>query len=203
VGGRQGQTVTETSRAERTAAGLKAAARRLLTRKSYADIRITDITEEAGRAAGSFYRYFTDKDDLLRALVADFESAVSGQVEDMLGGPDHGLTDREDVRKHVEAYWTSYRTHHAEMSGLFQAAAVSDEFRAIHLRLREHQVDVWTAHLAQNDPAPADPRLAALGVVCLLEYFCYELMHYGEPAPDDRAAIAALTDLVARGVLGG
>jgi len=140
-GGRQGQTVTETSRAERTATELKAAARRLLTRKSYADIRITDITEEAGRAAGSFYRYFTDKDDLLRALVADFESAVSGQVEDMLGGPDHGLADREDVRKHVEAYWTSYRTHHAEMSGLFQAAAVSDEFRST----RGSRHSAWSA----------------------------------------------------------
>ena len=168
------------SRAERTAAELKAAARRLLTRKTYAEIRITDITEEAGRAAGSFYRYFTDKDDLLRALVADFESAVRGQVEDLLGGPVHRLANREDVRKHVEAYWTSYRTHHAEMSGLFQAAAVSEEFRAIHLRQRDRQVDIWSAHLAESNPVLSDPRLTALGVVCMLEYFCYELMHYGD-----------------------
>jgi AcrR family transcriptional regulator len=134
--------VAGSSRAERTAAELKAAARRLLTRKTYAEIRITDITEEAGRAAGSFYRYFTDKDDLLRALVADFEAAVRGQVEDLLGGPVHRLANREDVRKHVEAYWTSYRTHHPEMSGLFQAAAVSEEFRAIHLRQRDRQVGI-------------------------------------------------------------
>ena len=192
-----------TSRAERTEAELKAAARRLLTRKSYADIRITDITEEAGRAAGSFYRYFTDKDDLLRALVADFESSVRGQVEDLLGGPDHRLAGYEDVRKHVAAYWTSYRTHHAAMSGLFQAAAANDEFRQIHLRVRDHQVGIWSAHLAEANPDLADPRLTALGVVCLLEYFCYELLHHGEPAPDNDAAIAALTDLVARGILGG
>lgn len=194
--------MTGTSRAQRTADELKAAARRLLTRKSYADIRITDITEEAGRAAGSFYRYFTDKDDLLRALVADFEAAVRDQVEGAVGSSDHRLTSREDIRKHVEAYWQSYRTHQPEMSGLFQAAAVSAEFRKIHLRLREHQVGIWTGHLAEADTAPAEPRLAALAVVCMFEYFCYELLHHGEPEADDATAIETLTDLVSHGVLG-
>ncbi|MFI6604330.1 hypothetical protein ACIBHX_49575 [Nonomuraea sp. NPDC050536] len=42
-------------KSKRTEAELKDAARRLLTRKSYAEIKITDITAEAGKAVGSCY----------------------------------------------------------------------------------------------------------------------------------------------------
>ena len=68
-----------------TEAELKDAARRLLVSKTYAEIKVTDITAEAGKAAGVFYRYFTDKDALLRTLAADFEQALHAVVVDHLG----------------------------------------------------------------------------------------------------------------------
>jgi AcrR family transcriptional regulator len=70
------RAVAERTKGQRTEEDLKNAARRLLVSKSYAEIKVTDITAEAGKAAGVFYRYFTDKNALLRALAADFEQAL-------------------------------------------------------------------------------------------------------------------------------
>jgi AcrR family transcriptional regulator len=190
--------VTETSRAQRTAAELKAATRRLLASKTYAEIKITDITEEAGRAAGSFYRHFADKDTLLKALVGDFETALREQVVHS-AGHDHELTGREDVRRHVHAYWQTYRDHQPEMTGIFQASMLNSEFREIHTRLRERQVDVWAAHLAETHGD--DARTTALGIVCMLEYFCYDRLS-SRRRLNDKNIVDTLTDLIAGGVLG-
>lgn len=203
------------TRSQRTEAELKAAARRLLTRKPYADIKITDITSEAGRAAGSFYRHFTDKEALMSALIDDFATKVHEQVVGRMG-QDHTLSTRADVRAHVEAYWRGYREHLPEMSGLFQVAMLSERFRAIHDDLREWQVRAWAGHLEDlKYPGPA--RLTALSIICLLESFAFDLIGRvdqrvngsasggsagGMEASVDTDAIEALTGLLTAGLLG-
>jgi AcrR family transcriptional regulator len=60
------------ARAAQTEVALKEAARRVFARTGYHSAKITDITTEAGRSAGSFYHHFAGKDDVLRALLADW-----------------------------------------------------------------------------------------------------------------------------------
>ena len=45
------------------------AARRVFERDGFLDARITDITAEAGVAAGPFYTYFTGKEDAFAAVI--------------------------------------------------------------------------------------------------------------------------------------
>ena len=78
-----------------TEAALKDAARRVFARKGYLNAKITDITTEAGRAAGSFYNHFTSKEDLLKGLLADLlaesdRNAVEGDSQHSAD-----FTDRE------------------------------------------------------------------------------------------------------------
>jgi AcrR family transcriptional regulator len=195
--------VPEQTKGERTEEELKNAARRLLVSKNYAEIKITDITAEAGKAAGVFYRYFTDKDTLLRALAADFEQALHSVMVEHIG-EDHGLRTVDDVRRHVEAFWATYARYLPERRGILQASMLSAEFQRFNDDLRDRQIDIWADHIvdARAGASPQRARMSALAVVCLLEYFCYS--HYGDrgAAVDTETAIETAASLIATGLLG-
>ena len=184
--------MAELTKAQRTAAELKDAARRLLVRKGYADMKITDIAEEAGKANGLFYRYFTDKPALLRALVEDFRAVAADEPPPSW-----------DVRAHVEWYWRTYRAHLPEMLGIFQAALLHREFQVAQRELRDREVRCWARQVLarRGDGDEAGAFATALGISCLLEFFCYtQFTGPGEPLADD-VAIDTLTELVSSGLL--
>jgi AcrR family transcriptional regulator len=194
--------VAERTKGQRTEEDLKNAARRLLVSKSYAEIKVTDITAEAGRAAGVFYRYFTDKDALLRALAADFEQALHASVVEDIG-EQHSFRTVDDVRRHVEAFWHTYERYLPERRGILQASMLSPEFQRFHHDLRDRHIDIWADHiLASGADMPAErARMSALAVVCLLEYFCYNRSADGDAAADT-LALETVTSLIATGLLG-
>src|SRR3954470_10093782 len=76
-------------RAEQTQVALKRAALAVFERNGYLNAKITDITREAGRAAGSFYSHFSDKEALLEALLAD----GLAQTDEQVGQPGTGHSD--------------------------------------------------------------------------------------------------------------
>ena len=55
------------------AQALVEAARRVFERDGFLEARITDITAEAGVAAGTFYTYFTSKEDAFAAVMEEVE----------------------------------------------------------------------------------------------------------------------------------
>lgn len=67
---------------ERARAGLKAAALLVMEEKGYHEMRITDVTGEAGVASGLFYHYFKDLKSLTLEVLEDFMSH-SLQLEDI------------------------------------------------------------------------------------------------------------------------
>lgn len=69
--------VVQIGRRERTRRSLLGAARALITEKGVAGLRITEITEGAGVALGSFYNHFESKEDLVEAVVGDSLSALA------------------------------------------------------------------------------------------------------------------------------
>jgi AcrR family transcriptional regulator len=97
--------VKRIEQAASTEAALKDAARRVFARQGYLNTKITDITAEAGRAAGSFYNHFTSKEELLTALLTD----ALAESDEVIFAADSqhraNFSDREAVRWHVENYW--------------------------------------------------------------------------------------------------
>lgn len=61
----------KTRKGRETRETLMKAARRVLGVKGYTNARVTDMTALAGMSNGAFYRYFTDKRDVLITLLDD------------------------------------------------------------------------------------------------------------------------------------
>lgn len=79
-------TPPKLTKGERTRRRLMDAARLLLARDGYHDLKVTEVTQTAGVAAGVFYTYFTDKN----ALVLDLLDELSEEnVRAIYDGPKH------------------------------------------------------------------------------------------------------------------
>jgi AcrR family transcriptional regulator len=64
------------------------AAKVVFRAKGYHPVSIGDIIEHANIARGTFYLYFTNKEDIFRALLDEFLGAIRGQVRRISTAPD-------------------------------------------------------------------------------------------------------------------
>ncbi|MET8998965.1 TetR/AcrR family transcriptional regulator [Amycolatopsis sp. NPDC004169] len=202
--------MTATSRKEKAAeteAALKAAAKRVFARKGYLNTKITDITAEAGRAAGSFYNHFAGKEELLEALMADIAASgdQSADSEDHLAD----FSSPEAVRWHVKQYWEFYRDNAATMLALRQAAMVSESFARTLAQFGASQAADLDDHLAYITRAglrlPTSPDRCGMLIYNLVDAFAATWLHgvpNGWTPPTDEEAIELLTRFVYRGLTG-
>src|SRR5438093_13566714 len=85
-----------TPRGARTRAALVTAARTVFERDGYLNARLTDITAEANCSTGSFYTYFTNKEEIFAAVLEEAQ-------EEMLHPHVREITDAEDPVALIEA----------------------------------------------------------------------------------------------------
>jgi AcrR family transcriptional regulator len=194
-----------TARGVRSREALLSAARHLFETKGYANTKIADITSEAGRALGSFYTYFANKEAVLEQLAEDFKSEVEGRVTalDLTAADPY-----ETIHGLCGAYWNSCRDHSAELAAIFQASMLDEHFaqrwREIRSDARRNIAEgireVGDAGLA----ADPDPDVTASALGSMMDYFCYVwLVEGGEndrsSIPDD-VAIATMARVMYRTV---
>jgi AcrR family transcriptional regulator len=202
--------VKRVEQAAGTEAALKDAALRVFAQKGYLNAKITDITAEAGRAAGSFYNHFAGKEDLLKALLADLFADSDRGVTAPGSGHSADFTDRGAVRWHVEAYWRFFTRHSVELTALRQAALVNAEFGAQMQALVDQQMGHIRDHLdpitAADRTLPARPEVVLGMFAGLLDGFGshWQLSggRFGDRQVDEAEAIDALTDFAYRALNG-
>lgn len=193
-----------------TEAALKDAARRVFADKGYLNAKITDITAEAERAAGSFYNHFSSKEDLLKALLADLLADSDRDVTAPGSGHSSDFTDRGAVRWHVEAYWRFHSRHIVELTALRQAALVNAEFGAQMQALINRDIGHIRHHLdpivAAGRALPGRPDVVLAMFVALLDGFGSQWQlsggQLGERHVDENEAIEALTEFAYRALNG-
>jgi AcrR family transcriptional regulator len=197
--------VRAAQRAE-TEAALKQAAVRVFGRVGYLNTKITDITAEAGRAAGSFYSHFPNKEALLEALLTD----VLANGDELAADPAHSgdFTDRDAVRYHVAGYWDYFRRHRAVMVALQQAATVDERFSRRVREMLEPDLRHLAEHLEQARDGgavlPGDPLVVATAMTALMAGFAqFWLVDGGyDRQIDDDEAVDTLTSFIFSGIGG-
>jgi AcrR family transcriptional regulator len=177
-----------TARGVRSRAALLAAARRLFASRGYANTKIADITKEAGRALGSFYTYFPNKEAVLEQFAEDFKAETNERLTelDLTGAESYDV-----VRELCAVYWNSCSKHSAELAAIFQASMLDARFAMSWRKIRSDARrniaagirTVADAGLAQN-PEP-DATASALG--SMMDYFCYVWLIEGGEA--DRTSL--------------
>lgn len=191
--------------AARTEAALKSAALTLFERQGYLNTKITDITREAGRSAGSFYRHFSSKEALLEVLLVDMLDEADARTD----ATDHSgdFSERSAVRWHVALQWALLRRHRTVMVALQQAATLDGPFAQRVRALSEADVGHLADHLRiardRGVSLPGDPAVVASIVTSVISHFAMEWLAGGEAAHapgDDEEAIEVLTSFIAGGI---
>jgi AcrR family transcriptional regulator len=200
-----------TARAAQTEAVLKAAAQQQFAERGYLNTKITDITDAAGRAVGSFYQHFSSKEDLLQTLLADMHAQAGRALDD--DGPAHDLTDSGQLREHLAAAWGVMRDNRPVMTALFESALAAGpasgelwrQLTADTVMLREHLNYLQE----QGHALPGDPVLIAAAMGAMLSMLAYALLPAVPEAPGadhrgypDAQIVDALTGLLLHGLAG-
>lgn len=185
----------------RTMRKLLDAAMVVFARRGYHAARVDDIVKVARTSHGTFYLYFSNKEDLLRALVAEAGEVV-GALDSILGPVAPDGSGWEELRQWMgqfsEAWqryapvlraWTDLVTSDTELSAQAHAAA-GGVAHSLAARIAD-----------AGPPAGIDANAAAEAVVAMVDRFHQLRQFSGEPVDD--AALDTLTTMVHRALFGG
>jgi AcrR family transcriptional regulator len=187
-----------------TEAALKDAAKRVFDRAGYLRAKITDITTEAGRAAGSFYSHFDSKEQLLEALLLDI--LAEGHRRATLPGHDPDFSRLDAIRWHLAGYWSFLTGNRPVILALNQAAMISEHFARRQRELMAPLLAEMAGHLeyvtAAGGQLPAEPPDVAEAMVALISGYACSWLTEDQPRLSADEAVDMLARFILAGVMG-
>jgi AcrR family transcriptional regulator len=177
---------------------------RLLDRSDLSDVSADAVSREAGLAHGTFYRYFRNRDDAIRALTARLREAVAGELGLLDDPPADKTTARTALRMWTAAALRARTQHHGLVRALYALATADEDIRNA-LRARRNanslRLTTWLSMVAERGLATL-PEPTATGDVLfsMLDGVGREAIAAGEPLAEWR--VAAAVELVDRAVFG-
>ena len=132
-------------RKTRTKEDIKRALTRLLIRKDFSEITVSNLTKEAGINRGTFYLHYQDKYDLIDKIIDDIFSEVMDQLP--------LDKDREDWLPHVEYILGFVRDDYDFVSALVSSRSdyISDVLRDFLMNLIDRVPLLQEAMRNQDD----------------------------------------------------
>lgn len=162
----------------------------------YSEVSVARMITTVGISRSTFYTYFDDKPDLLRAMGEDItlDLAEAGQAWFDLSSP----SDRGALRAALAPLFATYRRHHLLLRAITDAAAYDAGMRTLHAALVARAVQGLEGHLTgipDHDGHPLDGPRSALWLVWMLERGLYQVVAPADDAESERQldAVAELT----------
>ena len=103
--------------------------RQLGSGESYTELSVERLVSEAGISRSTFYVYFEDKGDLLRAWFTEVEAELDSAARDWWGLD--SSSRREDLHSALDRVVKAYRPHTTLMAAMYDAAAYDAGVRAL------------------------------------------------------------------------
>jgi AcrR family transcriptional regulator len=186
------------SQGRRTMRKLLDAAMIAFDHRGYHATRVNDIVEIARTSHGTFYLYFSNKEDLLRALVTEAAGEASNLYDELSALPAAGGSPRwDDVHGWVQAYsdlWTRYAPLFRTWTDLATIDAelvdvIRDTFTAMSGALTRQIGPDSSGHIM-------DPDAAGMATLAMLDRFHYLREFVGQPIDD--VALETMSTMVFR-----
>ncbi|NDK91087.1 TetR/AcrR family transcriptional regulator [Gordonia desulfuricans] len=184
---------------------LLAAATTLFAERGYAGVRITDITKEAGLSGGAFYRYFTDRREIMLVLLQD----LTDEAFEFIRVPWDDTDPMDAVMRSTELYFTFYESHRALFGLLAELGQTDPEVSALWARARQAFYSRF-AHVLRRG-VESDRLRAGVNVEVAAEMICgmtefYAFQRYAlrdgvVTAVTPREAARTLAEIWASGIL--
>lgn len=162
------------SKGRQTRQAIEQAARKLFAERGFHGTTLADITSAAGKSPAVFYRYFTDKEDLLAALAESFlrdvvvPSRLSVRLPD---SPD----DEAFFASVVTGYWNMFKQNIGIMIAVAQLGATQHRFATLQNEFRRFGIDIVAASVRraqeQGYGCDLDPEHTAAAIALLFENF--------------------------------
>ena len=182
------------SKGRQTQRAIADAARKLFTQRGFHGTTLADITSAAGKSPAVFYRYFSDKEQLLAVLAEDFLRDVV-ELPNVVELPK--LADGSDFfDSAVTVYWNMFKPNIGIMVAVEQLAATEPRFAELQNRFRRYGMDIISAsvrHAQQKGFAgDLDADHTALAIALLFERFTGVCLAHGI---SDDAAVRTLATI--------
>lgn len=165
--------------------------------ESYTELSVERIVRAAGISRATFYVYFEDKGDLLRALAEDFVERMLEAASAWWSLP--GDASRADLRVALRAIFDAYRPHKLVAAAVVEVSSYDASLRALFGDLLERVIAAVTEHIETGQregfvEPELDPQRTAAWLTWMAERGLYQLVAPAGAAATERL-LDALTDI--------
>ena len=186
------------SQGRRTMRKLLDAAMIAFDQRGYHDTRVNDVVKIAQTSHGTFYLYFSNKEDLLRALVTEAEIDARHLADVLRRPPALGGTPQwADVRGWVSTYSDLWLRYGALFRAWTDLARIDPALTEVLRQTFAMMADALARHITPDTSDLAvDAQVAAMAVLSMLDRF-HAMREFTRQRVDD-AALDTLATMVYR-----
>ncbi|HTD49981.1 MAG TPA: TetR/AcrR family transcriptional regulator [Acidimicrobiia bacterium] len=160
------------ARGQRTMRQLLDAGAEVFATKGYFAARVDDIVKVACTSHGTFYLYFSNKEDLFRALAAEVADEMQTLAES-LGPLQAGPAGEASLRAWITQFADLYVRYGPIIRAWTEAEIGSHEFGRLGNDVLVRFTRVLTTRIARAAPADLDSAIAAVALVAMFERVNY------------------------------
>ena len=137
--------------------------------RGYNAARIDDIVKQARTSHGTFYLYFSNKEDLFQTLI----SGVTEQMRELAGdlkSVEANKAGYEELRSWIGRFYDLYAHYHPVIRAWTELNAQNADMARTGAYVLRRFIDQLVQRVKEIDPPPvSDPETAALAMVSMIE----------------------------------
>jgi AcrR family transcriptional regulator len=149
---------------------------------------------------GTFYLYFSNKEDLFRALAAEVADQMQALAES-LGPLEAGAVGTASLHAWIERFADLYERYGPIIRAWTEAEIGSHEFGRLGNDVLARFTRVLTVRIAEAAPPDLDPTIAAVALVAMFERLNYYALA-GQVRADRAGIVDTLAVVTQRAVFG-